>query len=230
MVYTRPDIAFAVGRLAQFMTKPAEHHGYALKQLMRYLRQTYKAKLRYGPGGDFDKNFVVYTDADWASDKSDRKSISGGVVMFYGGPISYASKKQNSVATSSAESEYISVAMFVKQGRWMAQILKDLGVPQFISENNNTVSVLGDNQGAIALTKNPHLHERSKHIDICYHFIRDLVDKGDIDINYINTVEMVADGLTKPLARVSYERWVKMLGMIDMDKKVKGRKSKSTRD
>ena len=230
MVYTRPDIAFAVGRLAQFMTKPAEHHGHALKQLMRYLRQTYKAKLRYGPGGDFDKNFVVYTDADWASDKSDRKSISGGVVMFYGGPISYASKKQNSVATSSAESEYISVAMFVKQGRWMAQILKDLGVPQFISENNNTVSVLGDNQGAIALTKNPHLHERSKHIDICYHFVRDLVDKGDIDINYINTVEMVADGLTKPLARVSYERWVKMLGMIDMDKKVKGRKSKSTRD
>ena len=112
----------------------------------------------------------------------------------------------------------------------MAQILKDLGVPQFILENNNTVNVLSDNQGAIALTKNPHLHEKSKHIDICYHFIRDLIDKGDININYINTVEMVADGLTKPLAQVSYERWVKMLGMIDMDKKVKGRKSKSTRD
>jgi len=112
----------------------------------------------------------------------------------------------------------------------MAQILKDLGIPQFILENNNTMSVLGDNQGAIALTKNPYLHERSKHIDICYHFIRDLVNKGDIDINYINTVEMIADELMKPLARVSYERWVKMLGIIDMDKKVKERKSKSTRD
>jgi len=93
MVYTRLDIAFAIERLAQFMTKLAEYHEYALKQLMRYLRQTYKAKLRYGPGEDFDKNFVVYTDADWASDKSDRKSILGGVVMFYGGPISYANKK-----------------------------------------------------------------------------------------------------------------------------------------
>ena len=108
--------------------------------------------------------------------------------------------------------------------------MKDLGIPQFISENNNTVSVLGDNQGAIALTKNPHLYERSKHIDICYYFIRDLIDKGDIDINYINTVKMVADGLTKPLTRVSYERWIKMLSIINMNKKVKGRKSKSTRD
>jgi len=105
-----------------------------------------------------------------------------------------------------------------------------LEILQFISENNNTVSVLGDNQGAIALTKNPHFHERSKHIDICYYFIRDLIDKGNIDINYINTVEMVTNELTKPLARVSYERWVKMLGIINMDKKVKGKKSKSTRD
>ena len=88
----------------------------------------------------------------------------------------------------------------------MAQILKDLGVPQFILENNNTISVLDDNQNAIALTKNPHLYEKSKHIDICYHFIRDLIDKGDIDINYINIIEMIANKLTKPLARVSYEK------------------------
>ena len=86
IVYSRPDIAFVVRRLAQFMTKPAKHHGHALKQLMRYLRQTYQGKLRYGPGGDFKDNFVIFTDADWASDKADRKSISSGIAMFYGGP------------------------------------------------------------------------------------------------------------------------------------------------
>ena len=84
---------------------------------MRYLRQTYQGKLRYGPGGDFEDNFVIFTDADWASDKADRKSISGGIAMFYGGPQAWASRKQNGVSTSSAESEYIAMAMFLKQGR-----------------------------------------------------------------------------------------------------------------
>jgi hypothetical protein len=135
MVYTRPDIPFALGRLSQYMAKPAKHHGIALKNLMRYLRSTIKQKLRFGPGGaqtDIAKQYglpidivKVYTDADWASNRHDRKSISGGVATFYGGPISWASKKQNSVATSSAESEYIAMAMFTKQGRWIAQVLKD---------------------------------------------------------------------------------------------------------
>ena len=110
------------------------------------------------------------------------------------------------LARKSDNSFYIIIAMFLKQGRWMAQIFKDLGVPHLISENGNTVQVYGDNQGAIALSKNPHLHERSKHIDICYHFQRDLVEKGDVSIDYINTSQMVADGLTKPLTRVLYER------------------------
>jgi hypothetical protein len=108
------------------MAKPAKHNGIALKNLMRYLRSTIKQKLRFGPGGaqtDIAKQYAlpidvvkIYTDADWASDRHDMKSISGGVAMFYGGPISWASKKQNSGATSSAESEYIAMAMFTKQG------------------------------------------------------------------------------------------------------------------
>jgi hypothetical protein len=135
MVYTKPDIAFALGRLSQYMAKSAKHHSIVLKNLMRYLRSTIKQKLRFGPGGahtDIAKQYElpidivkVYTDADWASNRYDRKSISGGVATFYGGPISWASKKQNSVATSGAESEYIAMAMFTKQGRWIAQVLKD---------------------------------------------------------------------------------------------------------
>jgi hypothetical protein len=225
MVYTRPDIAFALGRLSQYTAKPAKHHGTALKNLMRYPRSTIKQKLRFGPGGaqtDIAKQYglpidilKVYTDADWASNRHDRKSISGGVATFYGGPISWASKKQNSVATSSAESEYIAMAMFTKQGRWIAQVLKDIGRSQYIGKNGDTIQMLGDNQGALALAKNPHLHERSKHIDICYHFIRDLTEKGKVVTSYINTVDMVADGTTKPAGRVVFERFKKLLGLME---------------
>ncbi|KAI0993721.1 hypothetical protein K3495_g14463 [Podosphaera aphanis] len=92
MIMTRPDIAFVMGKLSQYMSDPAEHHGHALKHLMRYLRSTADQKIRYGPGGD-DVRFCQYTDADWASDVSNRKSVSGSVTMFYGGPVSWSSKK-----------------------------------------------------------------------------------------------------------------------------------------
>lgn len=74
--------------------------------------------------------------------------------------------------------------------------------------------MLGDNQGALALTKNPHLHERSKHIDICYHFIRDLTEKGLVSTSYVNTTDMIADGMTKPCQRVAFERFKKQLGLV----------------
>ena len=192
MILTRPDIAFTLGKLSQYMSDPAEHHGHALKGLMRYLKSTVKQKLRYGPGGAHE-HFVVYSDADWAGDKSDRKSVSGSVGMFYG-VISWSSKKQRSVATSSCESEYMALSTCAKQGQWIAQILRDLKLPKYIGENTDTVRMLGDNQGALALMKNPHLHEHSKHIDICYHYIRDLAEKGKVDVEYIPTAEMIADG------------------------------------
>jgi hypothetical protein len=213
MIFTRPDIAFTIGKLSQYMSDPAEHHGHALKNLLRYLRSTVTMKLRYGPGGEHSQ-FVVYSDADWASDMVDRKSVSGSTAMFYGGPISWSSKKQRSVATSSCESEYIALSTSCKQGQWIAQVFRDLGFPKYIGKDTNKVQMLGDNQGAIALTKNPHLHERSKHIDICYHFIRDLAEQGKLDVVYVPTEDMVADGMTKPLQRVAFERFKKQLGVV----------------
>jgi hypothetical protein len=212
MTITRLDICFAMERLAQYMSSPAEHHGHSAKGVMRYLGSTIKQKLHYGPGKPDEDHIAGYTDADWASDNSDRKSISGGVVMFYGGPISRSSNKQNSV-TSSAESEYISMATNVKQGQWMGQVLRDMYMGEFVGATEHKVKLYGDNQGAIALTKNPHLPERSKHIDICYHFIRDLVEKEQVDVEYVPT--MVADGMTKPLGRVAFERFKTQLGVVD---------------
>ena len=179
---------------------------------MRYLKSTATQKLRFGPGGA--NTVKIYSDADWAGDRTDRKSISGGVAMFYGGPISWSSKKQRSVSTSSCESEYIALSTSAKQGQWIAQVFRDLGRSHYIGENPDRVQMYGDNQGALALVKNPHLHERSKHIDVCFHYIRDLAEKGRL-VDYIPTAEMIADGLTKPLMGVNSQKFKTLLGLID---------------
>src|SRR5436190_1581639 len=113
----------------------------------------------------------MYSDADWAGDRTDCKSTSGHVAMLYGGPISWGSRKQTLVATSSTKSEYMAMSSCAKQSQWIVQVLKDMGFPRYIGNDPYVVQIKGDNQGALALVKNPHLHKRSKHIDIQYHHI-----------------------------------------------------------
>jgi hypothetical protein len=129
------------------------------------------------------------SDADWASDKSDRKRISGSVAMFYGGPISWSSKKQKAVSTSSCESEYIALSACTKQGQWLAQLLRVMRRNKYSGLVTNMVHMLGDNMGAIALTKNRHLNERSKHIDICHHYVRDLARNVRLQVTYVPTAD-----------------------------------------
>jgi hypothetical protein len=219
IVYTRPDIAFALGRLSQYMADPAEHHRHAIKGLLRYIRSTIAQKLRFGLSKH--RQLVLYSDADWTTDRTDRKSVSGNVALLYRGPIIWKSTKQTSVATSSTESEYIAMSQCGKSSQWIAQVIRDMGYPQYISKDPKTVDIRGDNQGALALVKNPHLHERSKHIDISYHFIRDLAEKARISVAYIPTGDMAADGLTKPLARVAFERFKGMLGLAESSRNVR---------
>lgn len=218
MIYTRPDIAYALGRLSQFMRDPAKHHMRALRRVMRYLRFTIDYRLCFGPYGQ--TSLIVYSDADYASDRTDRKSISGAAGILGGAAIFWLSRKQNSVSTSTTESEYISMSVTAKQGQWVAQILRDMGYPEYIAPNGITVETRGDNQGALALVKNPRLHERSKHIDVAHHHIRDLQEKNRIRTEYVNTDEMVADGLTKPLAKPRFEKFVRMVGL--RSKKARG--------
>jgi hypothetical protein len=111
-VHTRPDTAFTLGKLSQYMKDPAAHHGHALKGLLRYLRSTIDQKIRFGPTKH--QNFILYSDADWAGDRTDRKSTSGNVGLLYRGAITWRSIKQNSVATSSTKSEYIAMSLCYK--------------------------------------------------------------------------------------------------------------------
>ncbi|KAI1003191.1 hypothetical protein K3495_g5014 [Podosphaera aphanis] len=133
--------------------------------------------------------------------------------MLCGAAIFWLSRKQKSVTTSTAEAEYASASIVAKLSQWMAQVLRDMGYPEYVAPNGITVDTRGDNQGAIALIKNPHLNERSKHIDICYHHVRDLHDKNRISTSYIPTRDMIADGLTKPLLKSPFERFVRMMGI-----------------
>ena len=103
--------------------------------------------------------------------------------------------------------------MCAKHGQWIAQIFRDLGLPKYIGKNPALVQMLGDNQGSIALIENAYLNERSKHIDICYHFICDLAGKGRLAVDYIPTDDMVADSMTKPLARVKFQKFIEQLGI-----------------
>jgi hypothetical protein len=211
MIYTRPDIAFTTGRLSQFLKALVQRHLGGVKELFRYISSTISQRIRYSPS--INRDLILYTDTDWAGDKSDRKSTSGFVAMLYRGPVSWASRKQTSVATSSTESEYIALSTRAKQAVWIGQVIRDMGFPGYIGSDLNNVSIKGDNQGSLALVKNPHLHERSKHIDIQYHYIRDLEEKGRINVSYIPTTDMVADGLTKPLKRVAFGRFRELLGI-----------------
>jgi len=209
---TRPDIAQSVRALSQYMSNPGAHHMRALRTVYRYLRGTVERGITFSPTDD---PMRMFADSDWAQHKDGRKSVSGSVCMFHGGPISWTSKKQTSVATSSTEAEYMSLKYAAQQSQWLRNVLVDMRYLDKALGKDKPMEIMEDNQGAIALVKNPHLHERSKHIDISYHYTRDLQAKGMITTVYIPTEQMAADGLTKPLPRIPFERFLRMLRMID---------------
>lgn len=141
----------------------------------------------------------------------DRKSTSGGCQLLGGKLTSWTSKKQNTVSTSTAEAEYVSAASCCAQVLWMKNQLADYGM------SYSKVPIFCDNTSAIAISQNPVLHSRTKHIDIRYHFIRDHVMKGDIELHFISTDEQLADIFTKPLDETRFKYLISMLGMLNLD-------------
>ena len=230
VIHTRPDICFALGRLSQYLSDPAEHHESALKTLLRYVRSTIDLGIIYG-GFESSKSLPsslrAFSDSDYTADRLNRKSILGYVYMFAGGPIAWMNRKQKSIATSTTEAEYMALSTCAKEGLWIAQLLRDLGLEKYlrtelaqvaIAENvkykaYSPTQLFGDNQAANLLVKDAHISERSKHIDVAYHHVRDLYNKNLIQLDYIPTEDMVADGLTKPLLGDKFKSFVKQLGL-----------------
>ena len=212
MVYSRPDICFAMSKLSQYMSGPSVHHESAVKHLLRYLRTTKDFRICYRAQSR-QEQIVGYSDADFAADKDDRRSVSGFVFKFAGGPISWASRKQKSVTTSTAEAELMALVPATKHAIWLSKFLNEIGRPQFIGADNRTVVINEDNQAAIKMVNNNQITERSKHVDIGCHFVRERFENQDIDLRYCHTDKMAADGCTKGLAKAKFSTFLKLLGL-----------------
>ncbi|CAK9820237.1 Retrovirus-related Pol polyprotein from transposon TNT 1-94 [Anthophora quadrimaculata] len=193
----RPDIEFAVNYASQFLSCYDNIQWQAVKKIMRYLNGTRDYGIVYGNSGS-SLDISGFTDADYAGCIRTRRSRSGFVFILNGGPISWSSQLQKVVALSTAESEYIALAHGVKDAIWLRHMLNELDVVC------NIVPVFVDNQAAIKIAGNSENHKRSKHIDVKYHFTRDVVNRGEIEIKYVQSKEQLADIFTKPLQKQQF--------------------------
>lgn len=191
---TRPDMAYSSTYMSQFNEKHTEEHWRGVKHILRYLKGTRHRKLKFRKTGEPLK---IYSDADWGGDRTDRKSYSGYIMLLAGAPISWSSKKQSSTALSSTEAEYIAMCHTAKETLWINNLLKEVCSELMSSPQK----VLVDNQGAMFMAKNHVTSERSKHIDIKYFFLRDLVKEKTIIFEYIPSSENLADLLTKQVSK-----------------------------
>lgn len=208
-IASRPDIAFAVGCAARYTSKPTSVHWALVKRIMRYLKGSIDIGLKYQGAGSEGETMTAFCDADWAGDLDHRKSTSGYVLMLSNGAVSWKSKKQTVVALSTAEAEYVALSSATQEVSWMRKLLADLGentgVPTTIHE---------DNQSAMAIASNPVNHNRTKHIDIKYHYVRQAVQEGVIKLQYCSTSDMVADVLTKPVYTETFRKLRDRLGLV----------------
>ncbi|GLB42029.1 putative mitochondrial protein [Lyophyllum shimeji] len=208
-IATRPDIAFAVQHLSQFSQHPAHEHFTAVKRVFRYLKGTIDVGLNYsGTAFDREKIFRVFSDADWGNSPDDRRSISGYVCVASGGPVTWSSKKQPTVALSSMEAEYMALCHATREIIWLRSLVNELGLL-----GNQPTDLITDNQSAIKFADNPVFHARSKHIDIRHHFVRERIISNEIQIYHCVSADNKADILTKPLARPTHDAKMESLGM-----------------
>lgn len=186
-VCTRPDIAHAVGALSKFLAAPTTDHWLMAKRVLRYLAGTTSAGINFTAASPV----TGYCDADYAGDLDTRRSTTAYVFTLNGGAISWNSRRQPTVAASTTEAEYMAAAAAVKEGLWIRTLLADMSL------SHSTITIMADNQSAIKLLKNPISSQRSKHIDVAYHFARERVMRHEICFKYISTDKMIADALTK---------------------------------
>ena len=245
---TRPDISFAVNLLSRYVANPGKAHWRALIHLLRYLRGTMDLGVDFCGNSaqgtiledervkqwrhsendlpnprlvseSFNNNLIAYCDADWATDPDKRRSCTGWVIFMNGGPITWRTRRQSIVATSTAESELYSLGDCMRELQWLRSLLKEMGFPQpqtkpgrggaiaNASEIKNSGTVIfEDNQACLQISQNEVFHQRTKHIDIQWCFIMQAVERGEFSVQPTGTDDQIADLLTKGVTRGVQER------------------------
>lgn len=207
-VGTRADISFAVSALSQFLENPSEIHWKAAKRVLRYIAGTSNMGIEFN-SSKTSNILMAYSDADYGSCLNTRKSVSGVILILNNGPIIWFSRKQGVVATSTTDAEYIAAYDATREIVWTRRILEELGLRQ----SESTV-LYCDNAAAEQLIKNPVFHRRTKHIDVKFHYTRDIMKQGHLTVKHIPSNEQLADILTKPLSRDKFEANRQMISLI----------------
>jgi hypothetical protein len=234
-VVSRPDITYAVNILCRFLAEPGPAMWNAAIRVLKYLKGTSHYGLTYRrslhlnvsssattkPLHNQSKSWKAvhsstniinsYADADWGGNEDNRKSTSGYVNYIGNTPVSWRSKLQSVVAQSTAEAEYIAINNVARDVIWLRRLLSEL---QLLYDGPTTI--YSDNQSAIAISKGDDIGERSKHIDIKYHYVKDLITNNDINIEYCPTKLQIADIMTKALGRPQFEYLRTLLGIEDL--------------
>jgi hypothetical protein len=209
LCFTRPELSYSVHILSQFMQCPREAHWEAALRVVRYL------KGNPGQGvflsSESDLRLHGWCDADWAGCPLTRRSLTGWIVFLGNSPVSWKTKKQHIVSRSSAEAEYRSMAMTTCELTWLKALLESLGV-----SHPTPMSLHCDSQSALHMSQNPVFHERTKHIEVDCHFIRDAIVAGSITTKFVTSSLQLADIFTKALGKQQYEFLLRKLGIRDL--------------
>lgn len=208
LAVTRPDLAYSVHILSQFMQSPRIEHWEAAQRVVKYLKGT--------PGQGIllraDSPLILsgWCDSDWAACPLTRRSLSGWIVYLGNSPISWKTKKQHIVSRSSAEAEYRSMAAVTCELKWLKGLLASLGI-----HHKKSIDLFCDSEPALYISQNPVFHERTKHIEVDCHFVRDAIVDGIIKPSYVHTSKQLADILTKALGKAAFDCLVSKLGIFD---------------
>ena len=207
MLGTRPDICFALNFFSRYQNKATDEIWMYLKRILRYLHKTVFVGLEFKRQNE--QELLCFVDADWGNDLKDRKSVTGFIFKVFGNTIIWTTKKQHCITLSTTEAELVALCNAVREGLWLKKLLSDFDI------DVKTVNFFEDNQGCIALIKNPSNNKRVKHLDLKYNFVCECLEKNYIQLKYVETASQQADILTKGLPYNSFSKLKHDIGLRD---------------
>ncbi|XP_071719548.1 secreted RxLR effector protein 161-like [Rutidosis leptorrhynchoides] len=208
MKCTRPDVSFALNMTSRYQQNPGDCHWTAVKNILKYLRNTKDMFLVYG--GFDELSIKCYTDASFETDRDDSRSQSGYFFVMNGGAVDWRSSKQSTTAMSTTESEYIAASEAAQEAVWIRKFISGLGVVPSIE---NPMDMYCDNTGAIVIANEPGVLRGAKHILRKFHYIREVIERGDVRIQRVPTEDNLADPFTKPMSCTKHVEHSRNIGL-----------------